>query len=212
MRELAAKSGYHYPNRIARIYLQAMEEIVGRNGLKALLNLIGMKQYIDEFPPLNLDKEFDFADFSNLNQGILNLYGLPGGGGLSLRAGRATFDKGLRGFGLMAGMETETFQRLPEPKKVQLGMTALARVFNQFTDQRSTVGSSNGNLQFSVERCPFCWGQQSHEPICFVNTGILEEAIRWMSGGRDYRVEEIECRAAGDDACIFTIDNSSAAR
>ena len=54
-------SGYYYPNRIARIYLRAMEEVMGRNGLNALLNLTGLEQYKEQFPPNNLDKEFDFA-------------------------------------------------------------------------------------------------------------------------------------------------------
>ena len=78
-------SGYYYPNRIARIYLQAMEEVMGRNGLNALLNLTGLEQYKEEHPPNNLDKEFDFADFSSLNQGLFDIYGARGGRGLGLK-------------------------------------------------------------------------------------------------------------------------------
>ena len=47
-------SGYYYPNRIARIYLRALEEVMGRNGLNALLNLVGLQQYKDALPPNNL--------------------------------------------------------------------------------------------------------------------------------------------------------------
>jgi hypothetical protein len=33
------KSGLYYPNKIGRIYLMAMEEVMGTNGIKAVLNL-----------------------------------------------------------------------------------------------------------------------------------------------------------------------------
>ena len=64
MRNLVPKSGYYYPNKIGRIYLQAMEEVMGRNGLNALLNLTGLRQYIQDFPPDNLEREFDFTTFT----------------------------------------------------------------------------------------------------------------------------------------------------
>ena len=77
MRDIVPKSGYYYPNKIGRIYLQAMEEVMGRNGLNALLNLTGLRPYIQELPPDNLERGFDFADFSNLNKG-LDAQHLPG--------------------------------------------------------------------------------------------------------------------------------------
>ncbi|HET6446663.1 MAG TPA: 4-vinyl reductase [candidate division Zixibacteria bacterium] len=207
MRDLVPKSGYYYPNRIARIYLQAMEEIVGRNGMNALLNLNGMQDFVGEYPPLNLNKEFDFADFSNLNRGLLDVYGYQGARGLSLLAGRATFDQGLKGFGPLAGVSNDVFESLPLPTKIRIGVTAIARIFSQYSDQVSHVENSDDRLTYTIERCPVCWGQNYEKPICFVATGLLEEGLRWVSGGRDHRVEEIECVAVGDNACIFTIDD-----
>ena len=61
------KSGYYYPNKFARLTMEGMEEIMGRNGLKAILHLAGLPQYVDAMPPDNLDKGFDFADFTALN-------------------------------------------------------------------------------------------------------------------------------------------------
>ena len=63
-------SGYYYPNLIAKIYLEAIEEIMGANGVKALLNMANMQHLIDNYPPGNLSKEFDFADFANLNEAM----------------------------------------------------------------------------------------------------------------------------------------------
>lgn len=206
MRNKIPLSGYYYPNRIARIYLEAMEEVMGRNGLNALLNLTGLQQYIGEYPPANLDRAFDFADFSNLNQGLIDIYGDRGGRGLGLRGGRATFDRGLKGFGALAGVSDLAFKVLPMGTKVRVGLPAMARVFTQFSDQISRVETFPDHYLYFIDRCPVCWGRQSQEPVCFVARGLLEEGLRWVSGGHTFRVEEFACIAAGDDSCIFRID------
>jgi hypothetical protein len=203
---LVAKSGYYYPNRIARIYLQSMEEVLGKNGLNALLNLAGLSHHVGNYPPSSLDKEFDFADLSNLNRSVLELYGVRGGGGLSMRVGRATFDRGLKGFGALVGVNDEAFRTLPLSTKLKIGLPTIARIFSTFSDQISRVETNTENYHFAIDRCPVCWGQESDQPLCFFAGGLLQEGLHWLSKGQEYQVEEIECSAVGDDACIFNID------
>ena len=57
-----------------------------------------------------------------------------------------------------------------------------------------------------IERCPVCWQRHSEEPCCQLAGGLLEEAIYWGTGGRRFKVEEIECIAAGHPTCLFHID------
>jgi hypothetical protein len=191
--------------------MEAMEDVMGHNGLNALLNLTGLTQYRNQPPPGNLNKEFDFADFSNLSQGVLDIYGPRGGRGLSLRGGRATFDRGLKGFGALAGVGDLAFRVLPEKTKVRIGLPALARVFTQFSDQISYVEDHGDHYLYYIDRCPVCWGRQSDRPICYVATGLLQEGLRWVSGGRMYRVEEIDCLAAGGKSCLFKVDKTPVA-
>jgi len=106
------KSGLYYPNKIARIYIAAMEEVMGKNGLNAILNLAGLHQYIDNYPPDNLERQFDFADFTSLNIALEDMYGPRGGRGLALRAGRACFSQGLKNFGALAGVGDLAFKVL----------------------------------------------------------------------------------------------------
>lgn len=208
MRELVPNSGYYYTNRIVRIYLEAMEEVMGRPGLNALLNYTRLEKYIDEPPGYDLAKEIDFAEFSNLNQGILDIYGFRGGRGLSLRGGRATFDRGLKGFGALAGVGDLAFKVLPLSTKIRVGLPALARIFSQFSDQISRVEAFDDYYNYYIDRCPVCWGQENERPICFVAAGLLEESLRWVSSGLDFRVEEIECIASGGSSCVFKVDKT----
>ncbi|HRE26374.1 MAG TPA: 4-vinyl reductase, partial [Anaerolineales bacterium] len=76
------KSGYYYPNKMGRIYLTALEEVMGKNGLNAILRLAGLDRFIDRYPPDNLAKEFDFADIAALHTALEEMYGPRGGRGL----------------------------------------------------------------------------------------------------------------------------------
>ena len=57
-------SGLYYPNKIARIALHALEDVMGKNGVNAILNLANLPHLVDNFPQDNLNREFDFAYFS----------------------------------------------------------------------------------------------------------------------------------------------------
>ena len=85
------KTGLYYPNKFGLIIIKSLEEVMGRNGLNAILNLAGLNNYIENYPPDSLDKGFDFAELSAIGVALEEMYGPRGGRGLALRAGRATF-------------------------------------------------------------------------------------------------------------------------
>ena len=200
------KSGYYYANKFALIILEALEEIMGKNGLNAILNLANLSDLIDNYPPDNLSKEFDFADVSAINQALEEMYGPRGGRGLALRAGRATFDDALRNFGALAGAGDLAFKVLPLQAKLRIGLPAMARIFSQVSDQHSTVEEVDDNFIYTIHRCPICWDRSAlDKPVCFIAVGLLQEALKWVSGGSEFRVNESKCVAVGDEVCEFVI-------
>ncbi len=203
---LIDKSGYFYPNKAGRIFLQALEEVMGKNGVSAILNLAGLETWIDKYPPDNLEREVDFAEFSMINGALDELYGPQGGRGLGRRAGWATFNHVLRNFGALAGVGDIAFRVLPLQIKIKIGLPAMARVFSQISDQQSSVRENDDFIFYTVNRCPVCWGRAAEAPICHVGVGLLEESLRWLSGGQNYIVEEVKCIAQGDDVCEFRIN------
>lgn len=50
----------YYPNRMGRVILESMEEVVGKNGQHAVFNLAGQGELIGHYPPSNPDLEFSF--------------------------------------------------------------------------------------------------------------------------------------------------------
>lgn len=206
MKDLVLLSNYYYPNRMGRILLQALEEVMGRNGLNALLNLIELRQYIQDLPPENLEREFDFAHITNLNRGLEDIYGQRGGRGLALRSGRALFARGLKGFGALAGVGDLAFKVLPLKTKLRIGVPAVARIFTQFSDQISRVEDHGDYFLYYIDRCSMCWGRKCDRPVGYIAVGILQETLRWVSGGLEFRVEELECIGMGAEHGVFRID------
>lgn len=200
------KSGYYYANKIVLITLEALEDVMGKNGVNAILNLAHLPHLIDNYPPNNLGREFDFADFSAINLALEEMYGPRGGRGLALRAGRAAFEDALRDFGALAGASDLAFKILPLHTKMRIGIPAMAKIFSQISDQYSTAQEAEQAFIYTIHRCPVCWGRTgSDRPVCFVAVGLLQAGLTWLSGGRDFRINESKCIAMGDEVCEFVI-------
>ena len=193
------KSGLYYPNKMGRIFLLALQDVMGQNGLNAILNLAGLEHYIDNLPPDNLEKQFDFADIAALLIALEQMYGPRGGRGLAQRAGRALFANGLRNFGALAGAGDLAFKVLPLDMKLKIGVPAIAKIFNSITDQVSNVSDEGPYYLYTLERCSMCYGRTSDKPCCHTAVGILQEALKWVSGGNEFKVDIETCMGCGDE-------------
>lgn len=198
-----------YPNKFGRIVMLAMEEVLGRTGLNAVLNLAGLNQFVNQYPPNNFDLGFSNSDFSQMMDALDRLYGPVGGRGLSLRIGRATFKYGVREFGPIMGVSDLAFRLLPLRMKFKVGGEALAEVFHRYSDQDVSFEEREDQLLMRFEACPICFRRSSSLPCCFLVVGILQEALFWVSGGKNFLVEETECLACGDGACLFVVNKDS---
>lgn len=200
------KSGLYNINKFARIALQAYEEIMGKNGLNAILNLAGLSNLIENYPPDNQERQFDFADYAAIHIGLEELYGPRGGRGLALRAGRTTFNVALKGYGALAGFSDLAFKGLPLQTRIRIGLPAAARIFSQVSDQLTSVEETQDTYIWTVHRCPTCWSRTgADKPVCTSTNGLLQALLTWVSSGSEFRVNESRCCAMGDTVCEFII-------
>ena len=202
-------SGYFYTNKFALSAINALEEIVGKNGMDAILNMANLPQMIDNYPPDDLKRAFDFAEFSSINLALEEIYGQRGGWGLAMRAGRAIFNRALHNVGALAEMGNPAFRSLSLQLRLRIGLPVIARVFSQFAGQHSTVEGYMDEFVFSAHRCPFCWGRNgTQKPVCYMTTGFLQAGLKWVSGGPEYSIQETRCIAKGDETCDFVIQKT----
>ncbi len=205
--KIIPKSGYFYPNKLALAMFNALADVMGTNGLNAMLTLAHLRTYINNYPPDDLEKGFDFADFSTIQMALEDMYGEEGGRLFLRRAGRLTFTQALKTYGAMAGVSNEAFRCLPVPIQLHIGTQALARIMTQISDQWTTVEEGDEQIKYHVHKCPHCWEREGMDKsICSFGTGLLEEGLKWISGGFSFKISETQCIAIGNEVCEYTID------
>ncbi len=201
-------SEYFYPQRMGRIILLAMEEVLGREGTHSIIRQASLASYLDNLPEASSNKTFSFETVSRLMESLEQSYGPQGGRGTALRVGRACFQYGLREYGSMLGLTEMAFRLLPLSSKFSVGSKSFADLFNKHTDQIVRLEEKDGKLFWHIERCPLCWERHTTEPVCHLAVGLLQESLYWLSSGRIFNVEEISCIARGDPTCTIVIDKT----
>lgn len=200
---------YFYPNRWARIILTSAEEIVGEKGVAALLNMAGLQQYIGNYPPENMEKEFSFTEIGKLQQAFWDMYGPRGARVFATRAGQQSLKDGLTSFGSVARAAQVAMKIGSMEKRIQTGLHFFAKFFNTVSDQVVRVEEDDEHWIWVIERCPLCTGRTSDKPVCHLAVGVLQGALAWASEGKQYRITPIECIACGDNESIIKIEKSA---
>ena len=200
-----AKTTYYWPNKMGRMFLLALEDVMGQSGVNAVLKLAGLSHRVDRYPTNDPELGFGFDELSRIMQSLEEMYGPRSGRSLAVRAGRAGFKYGLKDFGSLLGMVDLAFRLLPLGMKLKVGLDAMSDTFNDFTDQRVRVEEETERFVYVVDRCPVCWDRRTEEPCCHAAVGLLQETTSWISGGKKFDVEETSCIATGDSACVFTV-------
>ena len=168
--------------------------------------MAGLSQFIENPPTDDMEKGFDFAYISALNEALEDMYGSRGGRGLQRRLGRVLFTQGLATFGALVGASDLALKALPLGIKLKIGLPAVAKIFDSLSDQKSSVKDSGGDhYVYVIECCSMCWGREVERPGGHIAASIIEEALRWVSGGNTFRVDQISCMSMGEENCTFYV-------
>ncbi len=199
---------YYYPQKMGRLILQGMEEVMGTSGVNTVLHLGSLDSIIENYPTTSSERTFSFETVSALQASLEKVYGPRGGRGVALRVGRSSFRYGLKEYGSMLGLTEMAFRLLPLPTKLRTGARVFADLFNKHSDQKVRVDESENKIYWIIEHCPLCWERTADEAICHLAVGVLQEALYWLSGGKVFSVEETACVARGDETCTIVIDQT----
>ncbi len=195
-----------YPNKLIRLLLLGLEEVLGRSGLNAVLNLAQLRHLIEGYPANNLELQLTFVEVRAVLRALEVMYGPRAARGLALRAGRAVFRHGLKEFGESQNLTDLSFRLQPLNQRLKLAAEACAAVYSQHIGRDVKLSDENGQLIWTMSACPECWGRQSTEPACYLVVGVLQESACWASGGKNFQVEETTCVARGDPVCTFVLE------
>lgn len=206
MSEDRAQHHAYFPNRISRILLLAIEDVLGASGSSAVLTTSRLSHLIGNYPPSDFEAGLAYVEVGRLFDAIEGIYGVRGGRRLMQQAGRESFKYWVEGFGGAIGIADLALRVLPLSLRARIGIEVLAEIFNRYSGQRVTLGEGTDSYFFALETCGFCWGRHTDEPSCSFPIGILEESLYWVSRGRHFIIEETTCIACGDPVCTLYVD------
>lgn len=202
---ITPRDDFFYPNKMSNILLRALKETLGREQMEFVMREGGLEEFIDNFPPNDLRKEYPFYGVSGVTIGLEAVYGIEKGRQMAAELGHLSFVRGIIDFDPMLGIIDMPRRLMPLGMKIRLGLDIFAVVFNRFSDQIVQIGEDRENYHWIINRCAVCHGREVQSPACHLAVGILEEALSWVSNGREFHVEETCCLAAGDESCTIAI-------
>lgn len=199
-------------NLLMRIMLETVQNVVGTNGVKSILNYAHLEKYIDNFPPDNDDLEIPTKDLRLIHLALIELFGSKGARSFQLRIGREIICLSLEKRPGIAKALQMAARLLPETKRMRIGLEKFAEQMQQ--RQSSTLDSARLELQeeedyfLLVDRDYHgSEGVTSLSPACNVYIGMIKYLMEWITGTL-HEVEEIECRAMGHPADVFKISKA----
>ncbi len=195
-------------NAVLRVLLDAIEEVMGENGTKAVLNAGGLSNYIDNYPPKNMELKATFEEYGAAQQAVEDFYGPRGARAMLLRIGRATFRFGLKDQPAILGLTGIALKALPEKTRMKLILERIAKAAAERINQPSSIREEENAFYFIADECP-CYFRPPHDkPCCFVTVGALMEAMAWVTGNI-HKVEEVACISSGASNCVYRIDKKA---
>ena len=196
-------------NALMRQALVAVEEVMGKNGLNAVLRMSSLEQYIDNLPPDDLNPSVKSSDYARLNEAIESFYG-RGGRGMLRRIGKASFQYAVREQSALLGLAGVALKLLPRKQQMRFILNSMANALKKTNRQvQVEVEEADNTFVYVARTCSVCYGRQSDKPICHLYVGSIGEAVRWATG-QPYQVQETHCIAKGDPYCRFEVIETDA--
>jgi len=191
-------------NSLVRQALTSIEEVMGENGLHAVLRSTGLDRFIGNPPPNDLQPSIKASQYAQLNQAIEDFYGRSAKGMLK-RIGKASFQYGVREQAALLGIAGVALKVMPQKERIKFilnGMANALKKSNPEVDAR--LDESGEKLAYVESTCAICNGRHSDTAICHLYVGSIAEAVHWATG-KEYEIVETHCMAKGDEYCRFEV-------
>lgn len=191
-------------NALVRQALVAAQEVMGENGLNAVLRNVGLERFIGNFPPNDTNPGIKTTDYARFNAAIEEFYGRAGKGMLR-RIGKASFQYGVREQGALMGVAGVALKLMPLKGRIKFVLNGMVNALKKTNPQVDAWVEEDGEkIAYCESTCAICLGRHSDQPICHLYAGSVGEAIRWATD-QEFEVVETHCIAKGDPFCRFEV-------
>jgi predicted hydrocarbon binding protein len=197
-------------NMTFRVVLLGIQEIIGNNGLKTVLNYSDLKKYLVDFPPNDHEKNSCHAsEVAAVDKGVAEIFGDNGGAAILFQVGRMQAK-----WGLEENPDTVTTARalLAGKDEFETAKTALelaAAVVAAETQSKAWVEADGKDLLYHIDENTHSFGIKSDRPACSVTSGFVTGIVQWATGKNDWIGREEKCMAQGAPFCTHRLKKAS---
>lgn len=192
-----------FSSRILRRFVEAVTAELGLDQFKAMLALAKLPaEWAAPESFLRMDPVESAKLYAALQEAMRTYYG-RGARGVLLRVGQRMWNLLLEDAALGGKAQAALIKRLPFATSRKSILELLARSLGAQSGD-ITVHNLDLDLLLIDHVSPGTQGQQDPQPICYVTQGLIREGLFWATG-RGFDVEEISCRASGQEMCQFKI-------
>ncbi len=193
-------------NALLRQAFLSTQEVMGENGLNAILRNVGLERYIGNPPPNNTEPGIKTVDYAKFNEAIEKFY-WRGGKGMLQRIGRASFQYGIKEQSALMGVAGVGLKLMPQRGRIKFILNGMVNALKKTNAQVDAWVEEDGEkIAYCESTCGICLGRHSDQPICHLYVGSISEAVRWATD-LEYAVRETHCIAKGDAYCRFEVDD-----
>ncbi len=191
-------------NALVRQALVSAQEVMGENGLNAVLRSVGLERFVGNFPPNDTNPGIMTVEYARLNEAIEDFYGRAGKGMLR-RIGKASFQYGVREQGALMGVAGAALKLMPVKGRIKFVLNGMVSALKKTNPQVDAwVEEEGGKIAYCESTCAICLGRHSDQPLCHLYVGSVGEAVRWATD-LEYEIVETHCVAKGDKYCRFEV-------
>jgi predicted hydrocarbon binding protein len=192
-----------FSSRILRRFVEAVAAELGADQFRTMLSLGGLPpEWAARETFLRMDPATSAQIYASLQAAMRTYYG-RGARGVLLRVGQRMWNLLLGDAALGGKAQAALIKRLPFATSRKSILELLSRsIGTQPGDV--TVHNLDLDLLLIDSVSPGAAGQNESHPVCYVTQGLIRESLLWATG-RSFDVEEIACKAMGQDTCQFKI-------
>lgn len=192
-----------FSTRLLRQFVEILSAEIGPQNLSAVLEKDNLPAQWSN--AASLDK-FDGAHAAEIYAGLqsaMRAYYGRGARGTLLRIGSKLWEHTLNDSAFGAKAQSALVRRLPAAMRLKPALDLAARLLGDKPGD-IVVHTLDLDLLFVDHVSPATLGQKESAPICYVTHGFIREALYWAVS-REFDIEEMSCRAAGNHTCEFKI-------
>lgn len=192
-----------FSNRILQRFVEILKRELGTDQFSAMLALSKLPAaWAKPKTFTKMDSSESAKAYASLQAAMRTYFG-RGARGVLLRVGQRLWNQLLDDASLRNKGQAAVIKRLPLNTRRKSTLEMVSR-FLSTKPGDMTVHTLDLDLILVDHASPTTNGYNDKSPICFVTQGLIRESLVWATW-KGHDVEEIACKARGDNNCEFKI-------